>query len=56
MINPTTEDIGRKVVYLPKEEVGVITSFNESGVFVRYGDATGSQHTRREDLQFEIRC
>jgi hypothetical protein len=40
MINPTEKDIGRAVVYTgnfngPPEE-GVITSFNDSYVFVRF--------------------
>lgn len=39
MINPTEKDIGRYVVYCSKygpKEDGVITSFNDDVVFVRY--------------------
>lgn len=54
MINPKKEDIGRNVTYKSynTKEFGVITSFNDSGVFVRYGTNTQSQHTRREDLKW----
>ena len=61
MINPTTDDIGRKVIYTSKTlsgkitiEEGVITSFNKDYVFVRYGSGTGSAATRREDLTWMI--
>jgi hypothetical protein len=43
MIEPTEEDIGRAVVYTGnrypggKLEEGVITSFHDHAVFVRYG-------------------
>lgn len=40
MIEPTKDDIGRRVVYtgdhLKGVEEGVITSFNDNYVFVRY--------------------
>jgi hypothetical protein len=63
MVEPTVNDIGRKVIYqlfgflvssnvcVPgfKEE-GVITSFNKDFVFVRYGPDLHSKATRREDL------
>lgn len=56
MINPGEADIGRKVVYRDrsgyKVEEGVITSFNESYVFVRYGSDFTSKGTRRQDLEF----
>lgn len=58
MINVTEEDIGRKVVYRigkDNEETGVITSYNDYGVFVRYGNNTGSQSTHRADLEWEIK-
>jgi hypothetical protein len=51
-------DIGRAVVYngnrYPggKLEEGVITSFNDYCVFVRYGADKGSKATSREDLEF----
>ena len=55
MIEPTRGDIGRKVVYsaqgyLPAE--GVISSINDTYVFVRYGTSAHSQATYREDLEF----
>lgn len=56
MINPDKKDIGRNVTYKKdgcKKEFGVITSFNKSGVFVRYGSDNHSKHTRREDLFFD---
>lgn len=70
MIEPTQDDIGKKVVYtVPQyhrhnlggfksadefvEEVGVITSYNDSFVFVQYiGDQT-SKATRRCDLRWK---
>jgi len=56
MIEPKENDIGRKVVYRDrhgwKVEEGVITSFNDTCVFVRFGDDTGSKGTRREDLDW----
>ncbi len=55
MIEPTADDIGRKVVYergdRPFDE-GVITSFNEKYVFVRYGADTHSKATSRADLAY----
>lgn len=59
MINPTEKDVGRGVVYTgnyggPLEE-GVITSFNERFVFVRYKKQHPSQNgqaTQREDLEW----
>jgi len=56
MIEPTDADLGKHVIYKrdwmqPKDwEHGVITSFNEKFVFVRYGTGTISKATRREDL------
>jgi hypothetical protein len=58
MIEPTQEDIGRKVIYTGNRypggliEEGVITSFNEHAVFVRYGKEVGSKATSREDLEW----
>ena len=52
MIEPTAEDIGCWVIYHPPHadpEQGVVTSFNRSFVFVRYGEVL-SKATRREDL------
>lgn len=63
MIEPKETDIGRAVVYtpagydgfcgLPNEE-GVITSFNSSFVFVRYGPEKQSKATRRQDLEWSF--
>ena len=56
MIDPTEKDIGRGVVFkrpFCETESGVITSFNEMVVFVRYGSDRNSKATYREDLYFE---
>lgn len=56
MINPTEKDIGRSVVYKPSHgtiEQGVITSFNEKVVFVRYKqNSSQGQATKRKDLEW----
>jgi hypothetical protein len=58
MIEPTKDDVGRAVVYTGnrypggKLEEGVITSFNDHRVFVRYGSDKGSKSTSREDLEW----
>jgi hypothetical protein len=57
MIDPTLDDIGRKVVYRARNpkaepEEGVITSFNETCVFVRYGADVHSKGTSRRDLEW----
>jgi len=63
MINPTEADIGRKVVYpgrsrveggFSRPQVGIITSFNEKYIFVRYGVGATSAATKREDLEWEV--
>ena len=49
MINPAKADIGKAVVYSPRhgrEELGLITSFNDAVVFVRYG-AEGDTWSRQ---------
>ena len=60
MIEPTNDDIGRSVVYqaghpgAPRED-GVITSFNEFCVFVRYSKqhpGAPGQATARCDLEW----
>ena len=51
------EDIGRMVIYNPMPahlEEGVITSFNEHVVFVRYGSSYGSKATSYEDLRWSF--
>jgi hypothetical protein len=50
MIEPTEKDVDRAVLY--GDERGVITSFDEKYVFVRYADDLGSKATRREDLRW----
>jgi hypothetical protein len=53
MIDPQTADIGRKVLYHngPKTEEGIVTSFNKTCVFVRYGGpGTTSAATERHHL------
>ncbi len=53
MINPTKADIGRVAVYKPrhgKEEAGIIESFNDSVVFVRYRYDKQTKATYRKDL------
>lgn len=58
MIDPRPEDEGRRVVYVVRRvprhaDVGVVTSWNDKYVFVRYGGDVGSKATRREDLHWE---
>lgn len=58
MINPTLSDVGREVIYTgnrwpgAKTEAGVITSFNDTCVFVRYAADKHSKGTSREDLEW----
>lgn len=53
MIEPTKDDIGRRVRYFSNHlkgvEFGIITSFNNNFVFVRYNGET-SQATLRRNL------
>lgn len=58
MIDPTDADIGRVVYYDPgypgaKKERGVISSFNEYYVFVRYTSGITAAATLREDLSWK---
>ena len=51
------EDIGRMVIYesMPAHlEEGVITSFNDHVVFVRYGSSHWPQATSYEDLRWSF--
>lgn len=55
----TQEDIGRSVVYKQTNrsdefevEQGVISSFNDTYVFVRYNVCGGGQATNPNDLSF----
>lgn len=58
MIEPTKDDIGRSVIYTGnhypggKLEEGVITSFNNYTVFVRYGADKHSKGTACQDLEW----
>lgn len=55
MIEPTEKDIGRKVIYrggAGEIEEGVITSFKNGIIFVRYGKSVGSQATTPTDLEY----
>lgn len=59
MVEPTEADIGRGVIYTGnrypggKRESGVITSFNDYAVFVRYDGDRHSKGTSRADLEWE---
>ena len=55
MIEVGPVDIGRKVIYRAghgNAEDGVITSYNDSVIFVRYGNDVHGKGTRREDLEW----
>ena len=57
-MGPVKADIGRAVIYTGnrypggKTEEGVITSFNDYAVFVRYGADKHSKGTSRQDLEW----
>ena len=51
----TDDDVGRTVMYVPKNqknEVGTITSFNDTFIFVCYDDSGRGQATKPQDLNF----
>jgi hypothetical protein len=57
MIDPTPDDIGRKVIYTPagdypgkRSEEGVISSLNEKYVFVRFGSNVAGIACNRNNL------
>ena len=55
MIEPTSKDMGKKVMYCDDYdniEFGVIVGFNHRYVFVRYGENNHSKATSREDLHW----
>lgn len=53
MIEPTRQDIGRTVFYRqPCAETGIVTSFNDNVVFVRYGNEPSSKATYPRDLHW----
>jgi len=42
--------VGEKSKIVKEENLGEVTSFNDTYVFVRYKDKSGSQATKPEDL------
>ena len=55
MIEPSKDDIGRKVLYRMQHgpiEEGILVAFNSEYCFVRYGADAGSKATRREDCEW----
>jgi hypothetical protein len=55
MINPTIDDVGRKVIYrrgTKMQEEGVISTFTNRWVFVQYSEGTKATH--RADLDWAI--
>jgi hypothetical protein len=50
-IKEAQSSVGRRVIYKPTGEEGVITSANDWYAFVRYGADTHSKATRPEDLR-----
>jgi len=58
MIEPKQSDIGREVIYRvhsnAEAEEGVITRFNETYVFVRFGKENTSVVTTRDQLEWKI--
>jgi hypothetical protein len=54
MIEPTDKDIGREVAYRRYDTVerGVIVSFNDRYVFVKYGADNTAKATLRGDLEW----
>ena len=61
-MNNKLPEIGNYVIYFPiknsvANEVGVITSFNDNYIFVRYGYDKHSKATKRENLFItSIKC
>jgi hypothetical protein len=57
MIEPTPEDIGRRVMYTHFHvgliEYGTITSYNNKYVFVQFNQTRQAVACRREDLEFD---
>lgn len=55
-ISPTPDDIGRSVIYrgyAGEVERGLLTSFNESYAFVRYGHGATSAATSFDQLDWD---
>lgn len=59
MIQPTRVDLGRKVIYTSPggetREEGVITSYNDKAVFVRFGNDVTPKACSRNNLEWSIR-
>jgi hypothetical protein len=57
MIDPTPDDIGRRVIYQPNHqgllEYGEITSYNSTFVFVKFNYTEHGIACRRENLEFD---
>jgi len=58
-MNPENIETGRKVVYTPfigcdpeLREEGVITSYNDKFIFVRYGNDVNSKATDPQDIEY----
>ena len=60
-IKPTNDDIGRAVIYTgnrypgDKTEEGIITFFNKTTIFVRYGADKNAKGTSPADLEWMTR-
>jgi hypothetical protein len=54
MIDPNKDDVGKTVIYHRNgtRDVGVVESFNEHYVFVRYGTELNCKATLRADLDW----
>ena len=52
----TQEDIGRRVVYEKQYTLdeGIISSYNDKYIFVKYGTCATAQVTSPEDLTFSF--
>jgi len=52
----TEKDVNRKVIYssFNSKEVGVISSWNDKYIFVRYGNKTFGEATDPNDLEYEL--
>lgn len=60
MIEPTKDDIGRKVLYRDQGrktiEEGTLVAFNTAYAFVRYGNDAHSKATHLEDIEWMSQC
>lgn len=56
MIKPKDKDIGRRVIYRPSHgdpTTGIISSFSDKFVFVRYSEGDTAAATKRKDLEWD---